>query len=266
VAVEQTLIGDPGAVRMSRVKGGNDRLLAALQKATGGRLELQHVIRAVGNEAGGVSVTIEGPDRRRAVARADYLVVAVPAPHLVEWTIEPALPDPQQQALRSLVYGAATKAVLRFTRRWWRRAGRPKAFSTNLPVGAVWESAEDQKKACLLTLMAGASASTALREILDRDGGAGATKRLRWLNGGPREQPQLHWVSWERDPWARGGYAVFTTSFDPALRPWLARGTGRLVFAGEHTSRDHQGSMNGAVESGLRAAREVGALEVVRRG
>ena len=257
VAVEQTLAGDPGAVRMSRVKGGNDRLLAALQKATPMRLDLQHVVRGVAIDGRGVSVTIEGSGRRRAVARADYLVAAVPAPHLLEWTIAPALPDAQQLALRSLVYGAATKAVLRFSRRWWRRGGRPKAFSTNLPVGAVWESAEEQKKAALLTLMAGATASAALREILERDGGAGATKRLRWLNGGPREQPQLHWVSWERDPWARGGYAAFTTAFDPVLRPWLARGAGPLLFAGEHTSRDHQGSMNGAVESGLRAAREI---------
>jgi monoamine oxidase len=232
-------------------------LIAALQKETSAQLDLQHVVRGVAHDTRGVSVTIEGAARRRAVARADYLVAAVPAPLLLEWTIEPALPEAQQLALRSLVYGAATKAVLRFKRRWWRRGGRPKAFSTNLPVGAVWESAEEQKKAALLTLLAGAGASSALREILERDGGAGATKRLRWLNGGPREQPQLHWVSWERDPWARGGYAAFTTSFDPTLRPWLARGSGRLLFAGEHTSRDHQGSMNGAVESGLRAAREV---------
>jgi monoamine oxidase len=32
------------------------------------------------------------------------------------------------------------------------------------------------------------------------------------------------------------------------------------VFAGEHTSIRWQGYMNGAVESGLRAAAEIGAL------
>jgi len=35
-------------------------------------------------------------------------------------------------------------------------------------------------------------------------------------------------------------------------------GAGRLFFAGEHTSEDWQGYMNGAVESGIRAAHEVG--------
>jgi monoamine oxidase len=40
-------------------------------------------------------------------------------------------------------------------------------------------------------------------------------------------------------------------------RSLLARRTGRVVFAGEHTSERWQGYMNGAVESGQRAAREL---------
>ena len=67
-------------------------------------------------------------------------------------------------------------------------------------------------------------------------------------------------ISWEDDPWSRGGYAVFDPSFDPRLRAWLARPAGRLVFAGEHTSLTSQGYMNGAIESGRRAAAEIRAL------
>ncbi len=65
---------------------------------------------------------------------------------------------------------------------------------------------------------------------------------------------------WDDDPWVKGGYAVFDPSFDPALRAWLARPAGRILFAGEHTSLHWQGYMNGAVESGRRAAAEVRAL------
>jgi monoamine oxidase len=53
---------------------------------------------------------------------------------------------------------------------------------------------------------------------------------------------------------------VFDPAFDPALRPWLARPAGLVVFAGEHTSDRWQGYMNGAVESGRRAAAEIRAL------
>ena len=57
-----------------------------------------------------------------------------------------------------------------------------------------------------------------------------------------------------------GGYAVFGPTYDPALRQWLARPRGRILFAGEHTSLRWQGYMEGAVESGLRAAAEVRAM------
>ena len=48
------------------------------------------------------------------------------------------------------------------------------------------------------------------------------------------------------------------------LRAWLRRPHGRVVFAGEHTSERWQGYMNGALESGLRAAHELAALAARR--
>ena len=65
---------------------------------------------------------------------------------------------------------------------------------------------------------------------------------------------------WDHDPLARGGYAYFDPGFDPLWRAWLARASGRIVFAGEHTSIKYQGYMNGAIETGLRAAAEISAL------
>lgn len=50
-------------------------------------------------------------------------------------------------------------------------------------------------------------------------------------------------------------------AFDPMWRAWLSRPAGRIVFAGEHTSIKSQGFMNGAVESGLRAAARISAFE-----
>ena len=64
-------------------------------------------------------------------------------------------------------------------------------------------------------------------------------------------------MSWEHERWSRGGYAFFDPQFPPSLRYALARPFGRIFFAGEHTSLRWQGYMNGAVETGLRAAEEV---------
>jgi monoamine oxidase len=91
------------------------------------------------------------------------------------------------------------------------------------------------------------------------DGMAGLVKALDWLGSSTARLLGARQISWESDPWARGGYAYFDPSYDPALRQWLARPFGRLFFAGEHTSFQWQGYMNGAVESGRRAAAEVQA-------
>ena len=58
---------------------------------------------------------------------------------------------------------------------------------------------------------------------------------------------------------------LHTPGFDPRLRPWLAASHRRIVFAGEHTSDDWQGFMNGAVESGQRAAADIVALHAAAR-
>ena len=76
--------------------------------------------------------------------------------------------------------------------------------------------------------------------------------RIAWARAARVEDVRV-----EKDPWARGGYAVFTAGFDPDLRAWLSRPHGRMVFAGEHTSIRWQGYMNGAVETGLRAVEEI---------
>jgi monoamine oxidase len=121
------------------------------------------------------------------------------------------------------------------------------------------EGNEKKGRAGILSFLAGGGASAALQSILRDEGATGVAKRLQWL-GPPAPVLASRSISWEDDPWARGGYAFFDPGFDPVLRDWLARPAGRIVFAGEHTSIRWQGYMNGAVESGQRAAAEVSYL------
>ena len=93
--------------------------------------------------------------------------------------------------------------------------------------------------------------------MTSKDGTAGLVESLDWLGARSAQLLRSHQTVWEADPWARGGYAFFDPWYDPALRAWLARPCGRLFFAGEHTSIRWQGYMNGAIETGRRAAAEI---------
>jgi monoamine oxidase len=61
---------------------------------------------------------------------------------------------------------------------------------------------------------------------------------------------------WVRDAWAGGAFAVFHPGQMSTLMPEMAKPEGRVHFAGEHTST-WMGWMQGAIESGERAAAEV---------
>jgi monoamine oxidase len=166
----------------------------------------------------------------------DYVVFAVPATLLRRIPITLALPAQQHEAIAKLKYGRGTKTLLQFSRRFWRAPGRPRAFGSPLPFGALWDGAEEQRGAAgILSLLAGGSASDATRTITAKDGMSGLTSQLDWLGSQTAQLIGSHQTVWESDPWARGGYAFFDPSYDPSLRGWLARPAAGC-FAGEHTS------------------------------
>jgi monoamine oxidase len=257
--VDQFASSDPPAqASMYRIDGGNDRLATALAAPLGDRLHLGTELVAVSHRGRGVRASIR-TGRAVSTITTDYLLLTLPAAVLRRIPITPALPPQQHDAIARLKYGHATKTLLQFADRFWRAPGRPRAFGSPLAFGAAWEGNEEQRgRSGILTLLAGGGASNATQAIVAKSGIPGLVRELDWL-GAPGELTAARQIVWESDPWSRGGYAYFDPSFDPALRPWLARPFGRLFFAGEHTSIRWQGYMNGAIESGRRAAEEIAA-------
>jgi monoamine oxidase len=250
----------PAPFTMYRIAGGNDRLAAALAAPLGPRLHLNTDVVALSHRGRGVRVTVKNR-RAQSQISCDYAVLTMPAALLRRIPITPALPAQQHEAIVRLKYGRATKTLLQFSKRFWRAPGRPRAFGSPLPFGAVWEGNEEQHgRAGILTLLAGGGASDATQAMVAKHGTRALVDALDWLGARHAELTASRQIVWEQDPHARGGYAFFDPAFDPSLRAWLARPFGRLFFAGEHTSIKWQGYMNGAVESGRRAAAEVAAV------
>ncbi|MBX3235840.1 MAG: FAD-dependent oxidoreductase [Nitrospiraceae bacterium] len=263
--VDQLATESTGPGGFYRIKGGNDRLASALAERLAEPVLLQAMLTAVMQRQGHVAVTLQQATGRRTM-KADYLVMALPATMVRRILFRPALPQAQQQAMKGLRYGHGTKTLLQFDRRFWHRSGQPRAYGTNLPIGAIWDGNEEQRgPAGILTLLAGGSASNETKRLVRTRGVAGLVAALSWLGAGNSRLLAARQVRWEDDVLVRGGYAVFHKGYDPGQRAWFARPHGRVLFAGEHTSLRWQGYMNGAVESGQRAAAEVLALRALGR-
>jgi monoamine oxidase len=248
----------PRPWRFYRIRGGNDQLAARIARALRGRLLLRTEALGVAQYDSGVRVAVRGRDGRRDRVEAAFAVFAVPAAVLRDIAFDPPLPDAQREAIAHLKYGRAVRTLLQFDRRFWRAHGRMRAISTDSDLGTLWEGNEEQPgRAGILSLLAGGSAADATRRRLHAAGPEGLVAELSWL-GADRARLLAHAVvDWTADRWARGGYAFFDPQFRPEWRRWLARPAGRVVFAGEHTSGAWQGYLNGAVESGYRAAAEI---------
>ena len=254
--------GAPGRGHIFRISGGNDRLATGIVERLRGTVLRETIVRRVVQRRGGVSIAVDDRRGRRSEISGDFFVCALPASTAREVVFQPALPEPQHDAMAHLRYGCATRLLLQFDRRFWKQPpGRPVAFGSDLPTGAVWDGNEQQRgRGGILSFLAGGRASGELQDVLAREGEAGVIRRIEWL-GKPSTLLASRTLVWDEDPWVRGGYAYFDPAFNPLWRAWLARPAGRIVFAGEHTSVRSQGYMNGAIETGLRAAAEVAAIE-----
>jgi monoamine oxidase len=227
------------------IAGGNQRLALALAAELGGAVHLQTPVDRIGWEEGGVRVSAAGSE-----VEADVCVVSVPASVLGRIAFRPALPPDLWRAFRSISYGHAAKlfvplrdapppsAVLSVPERYWTWTARG-AEGRVQPVASCF------------------SGSAAALEALRVTGGPQA-----WVQSLQRLRPDLALVpadavlsTWDDDPWVGAAYSVATPDRpDPEL---LTRPCPPLFFCGEHTAGPFAALMEGALRSGIRAARQV---------
>ena len=62
---------------------------------------------------------------------------------------------------------------------------------------------------------------------------------------------------WALDPWVHGAYSYYRVGQSNTYGELAGRTEGRFYFAGEHTSINNIGFLDGAVETGERAARRL---------
>jgi monoamine oxidase len=172
------------------------------------------------------------------------------------------LAEEKLKCIRELGYGSNAKVLNGTTSRVWRTdaSGLPApsngTFYTDLGFQNVWDSSRAQPgEAGLLTNYLGGKAGLAdPKSALDAFR-AGLLKMSPKVAESLDPAAVITWF-WATYPYALGSYASakpgqYTTMLEVAGEPAL---DGRLQFAGEHTSSDFLGYMNGGVLSGNRAA------------
>jgi monoamine oxidase len=143
-------------------------------------------------------------------------------------------------------------------RRFWEDHGLSgRAFTDGL-VQATYETTAGQPgERAVLTIYTADSTADTLAAMSDDDRLAACLRDLETLYPGcSNEVEQAVTVAWSVAEPRGGAYSHFRPGDVTRIGPWLAQPVGRLHLAGEHTDQ-WQATMNGALSSGLRAAREI---------
>lgn len=255
---------------------GYEPIVARLQSdclAAGVETALRTVARTIAWRRGFVRVDAVRSDGTARKIEAPAGIVTLPAGVLrregdaTSIKFEPELPQDKITALHHIEMGHVVKVVLWFRTPFWeeidggryrdaaffRSEGAFPAFWTQLPVRsrlvAAWAGGP---KAVALR---GSSEAELIELARDRFGellGASALARDEL------EGAAMH--DWSADPFSRGAYSYVTVGGGEARAMLGAALEQTLFFAGEATSTDGQGgTVNGAIETGERAAAAVPA-------
>ncbi len=243
--------------QQDRFTRGAQSVSLALAAPLGDRVVLDAPARRVEQDGAGVTVHTD-----KGAFRGKYAVVAVPPALAGRIAYAPLLPPGRDALTQRMAMGATMKAMAFYDRPFWRDRGLSgEVACTGGPVTVVFDnSPADGSRGVLLGFVVGRPA----RELGERPE---AERKRAVLDAfarffGPEAAEPRDYVEqdWSTEEWTRGcptgtmGPGTMTL-FGPALRAPV----GRIHWAGTETAVEYTGYMEGAVESGERVAREIGA-------
>ncbi len=235
---------------------GHDALVRNL--AQGLDIRYQQTVQKIEHGFEGVRVTTP-----QGSFDADAVIVTLPLGVLKKGVVrfDPPLPVDKQAAIYSLDMGVLNKVILRFPEIFW-----PKETTY---LGYVSEKAGEYPKYLnmaryadqpLLMAFAGGEFARQIEFLSDKEILSQNMQILKNIFG--RDIPTatgIRVTKWGSDPYAYGAYSYLSARSKPEAYDLLAEPLrhGRLFFAGEATSREFPGTVQGAYLSGIREAKRV---------
>jgi monoamine oxidase len=242
-------------VEIFRISGGNSLLADAFAENIKGDIKLNSPVTNIKQTDNSVRVIANGN-----VFKADYAVVTTSLPAMRNISFDPELPTKKAKATQELNYGAHTKIMLQYSKRFWLDYDLGGDTASELPIGWTWE-ATDQQAGSTGILIAYTSGKHADANRFATE--AELIKQMRdqvqtMYPGSSSMFIKAEVQSWDREVWTQGGYAAYGPGQVTQFWGVFKQPFDKVYFAGEHTDNLYPGYLEGAVRSGQRVARQIG--------
>ncbi len=244
------------------VVGGNDQITDRLAARLAGQITTASELVSVSRNATGTFTLTFAQSSGTKTVTADKVVLALPfsilrsSVDLSKAGFEPL----KLVAIREQGMGTNSKLHVQFSNRFWRAQGVNGDTFSDTGYQNTWEvtRAQGGRSGILVDYTGG--------KIGASFGSGTPESRAKQFLG--QLEPVLPGATkawngratidfWPGYRWTKGSYSYWKVGQYQRFAGMEARRQGNCLFAGEHTSIDFQGYLNGAVETGQRAAAEV---------
>lgn len=245
-----------------KIRGGSQHLTDKLYEQVRDQVVLQRKLTAIHINATQGYDLYFGEEADRTIVQADQVILAIPFTILRSIDIQVPMPEGKRRCISEMGYGNSCKFIMGMKENPWRRNGSQGYTFTDLSFGCGWDSTQMQSdQAASFTVFGGGYIAQWIKDNKETDI---AGKFLPDLDaiypGAAKEYTGVNVkFCWAANPYSKAGYSSFKPGQWSTLAGWEGVPVGNIYFAGEHVSREFQGYMNGAAQTGRIAAEQVAA-------
>ncbi len=245
------------------IRGGNDGLPSAFLNELRNQIYMnEKIIKIRQNDRGVTFQTINQETGVQHTFSGDYAVITIPFTTFQFIDVEPydSIDFKKWQAIRELQMLESVKIGIEFKHPFWEKYNVGHAISDRPTRFSYIPSHKSTKggPAVMLASYSWGHDASLWNSLSDQQILFYALKDLAKVYGDVVYEEFLHGVTfnWSRNPFSAGCFTLLAPGQKTDFGDIIHQPEGRLHFAGEHTSSFH-GWIEGAVESGIRAAFEV---------
>jgi len=244
-----------GGFQQDRIVGGTQQIVDRLGDAAGRvSIQMNSPVEAIGDD--GTGIVARSGSRAWRARRA---IVAVPPNLASRIVFEPGLPPARCQLQDRSAMGLKIKVFAIYERAFWRDQGfSGEAVGTSGHVAVTFDNTTHDGTPCLLAFVVGRAARNYAALPAERRRAELLAELARFF-GPAAASPRVYAeADWAQEPFSGGcPLANFEPGTLSAAGSALRDPVGRIHWAGTETARQCIGYMEGAIESGDRAAGEV---------
>ncbi|XP_051465059.1 amine oxidase [flavin-containing] B isoform X3 [Apus apus] len=239
--------------------GGSGQISEKIMERLGGRVKLRKPVIRI--DQSGESVIVETLDHE--LYEGKYVISAIPPALGLKIHFNPPLPPMRNQLINRIPMGSVIKCIVYYKETFWRKKGYCGTMIIEDEDAAIGLTLDDTKPDGSFPAIIGFILARKCRRLTGLTKEERKTRLCELYAKVLGSEEALHPVHYEEKNWCEEQYSggCYTAYFPPGIMTQYGRiirqPIGRIYFAGTETATEWSGYMEGAVQAGERAAREI---------